>query len=33
VGLHGSVAMKWEDGRVYVFLVDTGHRGAGSTPP
>lgn len=26
VGLYGSIAVKWESGRVYVVVVDTGHR-------
>jgi len=26
VGVYGSIAVKWEKGRVYAFIVDTGHR-------
>ena len=26
VGSHGSIAVKWEDGRVYAVIVDTGER-------
>lgn len=27
VGMFGSIAAKWEAGRVYVMITDTGHRG------
>lgn len=26
VGVYGSIAVKWENGRVYAVIVDTGHR-------
>ena len=30
VGSHGSIAVKWEDGRVYAVIVDTGERQSAS---
>lgn len=30
VGSHGSIAVKWEDGRVYAVIVDTGERPSAS---
>lgn len=30
VGVYGSIAAKWEDGRVYALIVDTGHRSSAS---
>jgi hypothetical protein len=34
VGVYGSIAVKWENGRVYAVIVDTGHRStaAGAGP-
>lgn len=31
VGVYGSIAVKWENGRVYAIIVDTGHRSPAST--
>lgn len=33
VGMYGSVIMKWENGRVYVLIVDTGHRSPAGPGP
>jgi hypothetical protein len=33
VGVYGSIAVKWENGRVYTIIVDTGHRAPASPGP
>jgi hypothetical protein len=32
VGIYGSIVVKWEEGRVYALIVDTGHRSSASGP-
>ncbi|WP_413935777.1 hypothetical protein [Nitrospira sp. BLG_1] len=33
LGVYGSIAVKWENGRAYALIVDTGHRAPASPGP